>query len=278
MPNYSPIIATMFKAARKAARGLLRDFSEIEQLQVSYKGPGDFVNTACVRAEKAIVAELKAARPSYGMLLPSGGVKGTDPVYRWIIDPLNGGSNFLHGVPFFCISISLEKTVEGKSEIIAAVVEAPMLRESFWVEKGAGVWYEKLAEVATQQMRLRVAGRKHVDESLMLIGSAEASSVGVNASAGASFRQLVDGLTPKTGGVRTLGSSALSLAYIAAGKGDVFIQQGAKPWDIASGVLLVSEAGGIVSDFSKGKEVLLSGEIIATNQQLYKPMMALLAE
>jgi myo-inositol-1(or 4)-monophosphatase len=267
MPQYSATMNVMLTAARKAARGLIRDFGEVQNLQVSKKGAHDFTTEADLRSEKIIVDELKRARPAYGFLLEEGGViEGTDPVYRWIIDPLDGTTNFLHGIPFFCISIALEKTLAtGKKEIVAAVIYAPLLRETFWAEKGAGAWLEKEMASLSNQDRLRVSGRKNKEEALVLIGGL--------AHGGMLQQQRVSSVTATAAGLRDLGSSALSLAYIAAGRGDVFFQTGEHAWDIAAGILLILEAGGTVTEIAGGDAMLETGDILATNSLLHRSFL-----
>lgn len=256
----------MLKAARKAAKGLMRDFSEVEQLQVSRKGTRDFVSTADHRAEQTLREELQAARPDYGLLMEeTGEIKGNDKSHRWIVDPLDGTVNFLHGLPHFCIALALEKEVyAGKREIVAAVVEAPALRETFWAERGAGAWLER----ADSQERIRVAARRNLEDSLVMTGYAQRGN----------NREMIAKVAEHTCGIRTIGSSALELAYIAAGRGDIFIQQQEKQWDIASGILLIKEAGGYVTDFNGGEKMLESGNIIASNDILHKAVHKLIAE
>lgn len=260
----------MLSAAHKAAKGLIRDFGEIQNLQASRRGPLDFASEADLRSEKIIFEELRRARPSYGFLLEeSGAVKGEDPQYRWLVDPLDGTTNFLHGIPFFCISIALEKTLPtGKKEIIAAVVYAPLLRETFWAEKGAGAWVEKDIGTLANQDRLRVSGRKKKEEAMALIG-------GLN-HGGAVHRQRVSRMPDIISGIRDLGSSALSLAYLAAGRCDAYFQTGENAWDIGAGILLVLEAGGMVTETTSGGDGMLdTGDILATNSLLHKQFLEL---
>ena len=257
MERYSPVIKVMLDSVRKSSRGLVRDFGEIENLQVSRKGPKDFVSSADLRAEKIIIRELQKARPGYSILSEETGlIKGDDKEYRWIIDPLDGTMNFLHGFSFFCSTIALEKTLpNGKTEIIAAVTEAPILRETFWAEKGAGAWLET-AEIINST-RLRVGARTKMSDSLLIIGS-----YSNDIKAGSQ-------LTTSVAAMRCVGSTALALAYTAAGRFDSFVHEGCCPWDIAAGILLMKEATGHVSD-SKGKQKMFENKsIVATNCDLH---------
>lgn len=260
----------MLTAARKAAKGLIRDFGEVQNLQVSRKGPHGFASEADLRSEKIIVEELRRARPSFGFLLEEGGIiPGEDAQHRWIVDPLDGTTNFLHGIPFFCISIALEKTLPtGKKEIIASVIYAPLLRETFWAEKGAGAWLEKDMSSLSNQDRLRVSARKKKEEALAFIGGLS--------HGGVVQKERVSSIHGTISGIRDLGSSALSLAYLAAGRCDVFFQNGENTWDIAAGILLILEAGGTVTETAGGDDMLSSGDILATNSLLHKQFIALL--
>src|SRR5689334_5976041 len=235
----SPIINVMGNAALKAARGLIRDFGEVEHLQVSVKGPGEFVSTADLKAERTLKTELKKARTGYAMLFEESGAEaGSDPRHRWIVDPLDGTTNFLHGIPHFAISIGLERD----GEIIAGVVYEPTRDEMFWAEKGVGAY--------VNDRRIRVSARRQLADAV--IGT------------GLPFRERGD--HPKylatlarvmvaTSGVRRLGAAALDLAYVAAGRFEGFWEYSLSPWDIAAGLLLVREAGGFVSDLSGGQSM-----------------------
>src|SRR3984957_19106847 len=252
----------MAAAALKAARGLIRDFCEVEQLQVSIKGPGDFVSAADLKAERTLKAELGRARPGYGMLFEEGGAsEGSDTRHRWIVDPLDGTTNFLHGIPHFAISIGLERD----GEIIAGIVYEPTRDELYWAEKGGGAYLN--------DRRLRVSARRQLSEAV--IGS------------GMPFRDRGDqpaylaslaAVIPATTGVRRFGAAALDLAYVAAGRLDGFWEFGLSPWDIAAGMLLVREAGGGVSDLSGGHTMLSSGDVLAANDHLHLPLAAMLRE
>ncbi|MCD6034342.1 MAG: inositol monophosphatase [Rickettsiales bacterium] len=263
MPNYSPIITVMLKAAHKAARGLVRDFGEVENLQVSRKGPKDFVSEADLRAEQTLVEDLQFARPGYSFLVEeSGEIPGDNKEYRWIIDPLDGTMNFLHGIPQFATAIALEKKdASGKSEIIAAVAHAPILKETYWAEKGKGAFVTN----ERGEERLRVANRRTLDNSLLATGSFHPE------------RPLIVTLAPHMSGIRASGSSVLDLAYTAAGRYDVFAHKNAYAWDYATGILLVREAGGMVTDFSNQYGMLEKREILASNDALHPKVRALLA-
>ncbi len=262
MARASPVINIMASAARKAARGLNRDFGEVEQLQVSVKGPGDFVSTADLRSERTLKTELSRARPGYGLLLEEGGVsEGSDPHHRWIVDPLDGTTNFLHGIPHFAISIALERD----GEIVAGLVYEPTRDEMFWAEKGIGAYLN--------DRRLRVSGRRQLGEALIATGI----PFGGRGDQPTYLATLLR-VAAATGGVRRLGAAALDLAYVAAGRYDGYWEFGLFPWDIAAGLLLVREAGGFVSDLAGGQEMLTSGNVLAANSHLHLPLAAMLKE
>lgn len=254
--TYSPTMNIMMKAVRKAARGLMRDFGEVESLQVSKKGPGDFVSVADTKTEKALYEELVKAKPEYSFLMEESGlVTGNDGEYRWIIDPIDGTTNFLHGSADFCINIALEKKLpSGKSEVVAAITDNPAKRETFWAEKGKGAWLEADGRQAS---RLRVTSRSKLGESLICIGSIK------------SDHEFALKTYKDVSGIRCIGSSALALAYVAAGRFDGFIQYGAKPWDLAAGILLVKEAGGYISDYDNGSDMFDKKQIVAANEYLH---------
>src|ERR1700680_195231 len=252
----------MANAALKAARGLIRDFGEVEQLQVSVKGPGEFVSTADLRAERTLKHELLRARPGYGLLFEEGGpTEGTDPRHRWIVDPLDGTTNFLHGIPHFAISIALERD----GEIVAGIVYEPTRDEMFWAEKGAGAYLN--------DRRLRVSARRQLAESLVGTGI----PFGERGDHPAYVATLA-AVAAATSGVRRLGAAALDLAYVAAGRFDGFWEFGLSPWDIAAGIILVREAGGYLSDLTGGHEMLVSGDVLAANDHLHLPLASLIKE
>lgn len=254
----SALVNVMVAAAEKAGRALTRDFGEVEQLQVSRKGLGDFVSTADHRAEKIIIQELTKARPGYSFLLEeTGAIEGTDQEHCWIVDPLDGTLNFLHGIPQFCVSLALKKG----DEIVAGVIYNPVLDELYWSEKGKGTYLN--------QRRLRVSGRRHLDEALVAIGT--------------SYRNQEDGginyssrLVGKVAGMRRFGSAALDLAYVAAGKFDASFAANLKPWDLAAGILMVKESGGYVCDAKGGQDMLGSGSALVANDLLFDSLSKIL--
>jgi myo-inositol-1(or 4)-monophosphatase len=253
-------INVMVGAARKAARGLLRDFGEVEQLQVSKKGPGDFVSAADHRVESVLRQELKKARPDFGFLLEEAGiVAGTDSHNTWMIDPLDGTTNFLHSIPHFAISIGLVRD----GEPIAGVVYQPLTDEMFWAEKGQGCF--------VNERRLRVSARRKLDEAVI--------TTGIPHQGRPEHERYLKQLTAvmgATAGVRRFGSAALDLAYVAAGRCEGFWEFGLKPWDMAAGIILVREAGGYVREIDGGHDMLKSGNILAANDHLHLPLGSLL--
>jgi len=243
----------MLKAARKAGRGLIKDFGEVENLQVSMKGAGDFVSRADLAAEKTIKAELMGARPSYGWLAEEGGGEdGKDPTRRWIVDPLDGTTNFLHGLPHFAISIALEH----KGEVVAGVIYDPVKDEAFFAEKGAGAWMN--------DKRLRVSGRTRMIEAIFATGL----PFGGRADLPETLHDLAR-LLPACAGVRRWGAAALDMAYVAAGRYDGFWERGLNPWDLAAGVIILREAGGLVEPLTKGGDILGDGAVIAANEGIF---------
>jgi myo-inositol-1(or 4)-monophosphatase len=258
----SPVLNVMANAALKAARGLLRDFGEVEQLQVSVKGPGEFVSTADLKAERVLKQELTRARPGYGLLFEEGGAEtGTDPHHRWIVDPLDGTTNFLHGIPHFAISIALERD----GEIVAGLVYEPTRDEMYSAEKGLGAF--------VNDRRLRVSARRQLAESL--IGTGMPYGPGADRT---TYLAILPAVMAATSGVRRMGAAALDLAYVAAGRFDGYWEFGTSLWDIAAGLLLVREAGGYVSDLSGGHEMMASGDVLAANDHLHLPLAALIRE
>lgn len=253
-------INVMTAAARKAARGLVRDFGEVEQLQVSLKGTSNFVSSADLKAEKILRAELSKARPGYGFLLEEGGeVAGTDRGNRWIIDPLDGTTNFLHGIPHFAISIALERD----GEIIAGVVYQPLTDEVYHAEKGAGAY--------VNERRLRVSARRKLEDAVIATGIPHRGR-----GDHPTFVRQLTAVMAATAGVRRFGAAALDLAYVAAGRCDAFWETALAPWDIAAGLLLVREAGGYLSEIGGGHNMMQSGEVLAANDHLHLPLGTLL--
>ncbi len=258
----SALINVMSAAALKAARGLIRDFGEVEQLQVSIKGPGDFVSSADLKAEQVLKAELGKARPGYGFLMEeSGPAPGSDAHHRWIVDPLDGTTNFLHGIPHWSISIALERD----GEIVAALVYEPLRDEVFWAEKGAGAF--------VNDRRLRVSARRNLADAVIGTGIPFREHGQHHA-----YLRTLGAVMAATSGVRRQGSAALDLAYVAAGRFDGFWEFGLQRWDIAAGILLVREAGGYVSDLAGGHGMLESGDVLAANDHLHLPLARLLKQ
>lgn len=252
----SPILNVMVKAAEKAAKGLVRDFGELEQLQVSVKGVGDFVSAADLRSEKIIRHELEKARPGFGFLMEeSGSSEGTDPDHRWIVDPLDGTTNFLHGIPHFAISIALERA----GEIIAGLVYNPITDERFYAEKGGGAFFN--------DRRMRVSARRKMDESVIATGIPHKG----RGEHMVYLKQLAR-VMANTAGIRRNGAAALDLAWTAAGRFDGYWEYGLQPWDMAAGLLLVREAGGYISGLG-GKEPLQGGNLLATNEPLHYALL-----
>ncbi|MEZ5796216.1 MAG: inositol monophosphatase family protein [Paracoccaceae bacterium] len=245
----------MIKAARKAARSLIKDFREVENLQVSSKGPGDFVSRADREAERLIKEELLGGRPTYGWLgEETGATDGQDPTRRWIVDPLDGTTNFLHGMPHWAISIALEH----KGEIVSAVVYDPAKDEMFWAEKGAGCWLN-------DNRRLRVSARRQMHEAVFATGV----PFGAKSTLPATLQDLAR-LMPQCAGVRRWGAAALDLAYVGAGRYEGYWERELNAWDVAAGLLLVKEAGGLVSGIREGQDPLESGSVIAGNEALFE--------
>lgn len=266
MPR-SALIEVMVKAATKAAKGLRRDFGEVGQLQVSKKGTADFVSTADTNAERILFQELSHARPKFGFLMEEAGiVEGEDKEYRWVIDPLDGTMNFLHAIPYFCISICVEKTLKsGEREIIAGLIYDPIRDEMFTAEKAAGAFLN--------DRRIRVSSRKELEESLLATISPRVSRTDYPKCMG-----MFTTATTSAGGIRCNGATALDLAYVAAGRFDGYWGINQKLWDIGAGILLVKEAGGTFSTIGGGKDVLGTGSLLATNGLLHKKVDALLSE
>jgi len=251
----------MIRAARKAARGLLRDFREVENLQVSVKGPADFVSRADREAERIIREELTTGRPTYGWLgEETGAAPGEDPTRRWIVDPLDGTTNFLHGIPHWSISIALEH----KGEIVAAIIYDPPRDEMFIAEKGAGAWLN-------DRYRLRVSGRRDPGQALLATGM----PFGAKRTLAATLADLPR-VAPVFAGVRRMGSAALDLAWVAAGRFDGYWERELQAWDLAAGLLLVREAGGFAESMDGESRPVDSGTVLATNAALFAPLAELL--
>ena len=261
MPAYSANLNVMVRAVQKAGRSLLRDFGEVENLQVSVKGPADFVSCADKRSEEILFEDLTKARRDFSFLMEEGGeVKGSDKEHRFIIDPLDGTFNFLHGLPHWCISVALEKA----GEVIVGVVYDPVKDELFTAEKGAGTYL--------RNRRLRVSSRRKEDEMLLIHGQP-----GTRADKFDEFyaeTRIVSSVYP---GIRRLGASALDMSYVAAGRADVFWERFIQPWDIAAGQLIVKEAGGFVKDYMNPKEnPVYTGNVLAGQEHAVNEVAALL--
>ena len=261
----SATITVMIRAAFAAAKGLKRDFGEVENLLVSEKGPGVFVSRADQQAERVLRTELARTRPEYGFLGEEGGETKGDGRNRWIVDPLDGTTNFLHGVPHFAISIGLERD----GEIIAGVVYQPISDELFWAEKGNGAYIDT---PYARSRRLRVSGRK--DPARALVGTGIPH---LGKGDHATYLRRLSVVMSKTAGVRRWGAAALDLAFVAAGRFDAYFEYGLQPWDVAAGILLVREAGGLISD-ATGQPYELGGpSLLASNAGMRDPMVAMLA-
>ena len=251
MPQASALLNVMIAAARKAARSLARDFGEVENLQVSRKGPSDFVSSADIKAEKTLFEELSKARPGYGFVMEERGVvEGTDKTNRWLVDPLDGTTNFLHGIPHFAISIGLER----EGVLVAGVVYNVVRDELFWAEKGQGAYLN--------DRRLRVAGRNDMLDALFACGTPFHGKAGHDIALAEIQRVIA-----KTAGVRRFGAAALDLAYVAAGRFDGYWERNLNVWDIAAGAVLVREAGGVVNEIDGG-DFMKTGAVVAANQPL----------
>ena len=260
MAYTSPALNVMIAAARKAARPLIRDFGELENLQISQKGPADFVTHADKRTEQILIDELTRARPGYGFLGEEGGaIDGKDKSHRFIIDPIDGTSNFLHGIPHFAISIALER----EGALVAGLVLNPITDELYTAEKGHGVYLNA--------KRLRVASRKELAPSLFATGLPFLGRPG-------HARALAEtgAVMAASSGIRRFGAAALDLAYVAAGRFDGFWEHNINLWDTAAGIVLVREAGGIVSDFAGRTDGLKGDEIVCANEHLHPQLLKLL--
>jgi myo-inositol-1(or 4)-monophosphatase len=254
-------IHVMMQAAHKAARHLVRDFGEVEHLQVSIKGPGDFVSAADRRAEQILRQELAKARPGFGFLLEEGGAVGaSDADHRWIVDPLDGTTNFLHAVPHFAISIALER----HGELVAGLVYDPIKDEMFCAEKGAGAYLN--------DRRLRVSRRGDLAHCLIGTGIPVLDWPG----RAKGFAEQLDSVSNEVAGIRRIGTASLDLSYVAAGRFDGFWEYGLKPWDMAAGIVLVREAGGLVGRLEGEGDLLGEGTLVASNPAIYPRLGELL--
>ncbi|TIR27040.1 MAG: inositol monophosphatase [Mesorhizobium sp.] len=253
----SAILNVMVQAAMKAGRSLSRDFGEVQNLQVSMKGPGDYVSQADRKAEEILFTELTKARPGYAFLMEERGlIEGEDGQHRWIVDPLDGTTNFLHGIPLFAISIALER----QGQIVAGVVYNPAMDELYTAERGGGAFMN--------DRRLRVAGRTKLIDTVIGCGVPH-----LGRGQHGNFLVELRNVMAEVSGVRRLGSASLDLAYVAAGRMDGFWETGLSAWDVAAGILLIREAGGFISDFAGGQNMLDGGSIVAGNETIQRALL-----
>ena len=260
MPYLSPALNVMVAAARKAGRALIRDFGELENLQISKKGPADFVTTADSRTERILVEELTRARPGYGFLMEEGGaIAGPDKTHRFIIDPIDGTTNFLHGIPQFAISIALER----EGQLVSGVVFNPVTDEMYVAEKGHGA--------DLNDRRLRVAARTKLPEALIASGAPFMGKEGRDL-----FLSELDHVIATTSGMRRFGSASLDLAWTASGRFDAFWEHGLQPWDMAAGIVLMKEAGGVITDMAGGEQMMANGQVVCANENLHPQLLKLL--
>ena len=250
----------MVKSCRKASKTLIRDFGEIENLQVSLKGPGDFVTNCDKKVEKILIDELLKARPSYSILSEEIGEINNDDSFKWIIDPIDGTSNFFHGVPHFAISIGLEHN----KEIICGIIYDPIKDEMFTAEKGNGSYLNN--------QRMRVSSRSKLEDCMIFTGGPKRDAKNRELALKEYYKFSIKVLTP----IRKLGSASLDMAYVAAGRCDGFWQRNLNYWDIAAGIILVKEAGGFVTDFNGENEYIQNKTILANNAKINEEMIEVL--
>ena len=250
----------MVKACRKASKPLIRDFGEIEKLQVSVKGPGDFVTASDKKVEEILIEELQKARPNYSILSEEVGKIKNDEEFKWIIDPIDGTSNFLHGIPHFAISVALEHD----NKIIAGLIFDPIKDEMFLAEKGNGSYLNN--------KRIRVSSRKNLENCIIFTGGPRKNFADRDVSLEEYKKFSSKVLIP----IRKLGSASLDMAYVAAGRCDGFWQRNLNYWDIAAGIILIREAGGFVSDFNGNNEYIRNKTVLATNSKINEEMIEIL--
>jgi myo-inositol-1(or 4)-monophosphatase len=271
-PRLSPHMVIMQNAAQRVSRRLLRDFNEAEQLQVSVKGPSDFVSQADLRAESELRADLERARPGYAFLMEESGASGSPNwTWRWVIDPIDGTTNFLHGIPHWAISIGLQRRLpDGSAELAAGMIYNPAGNEMFWAERGLGAF--------VNDRRLRVSARRDIAQCLFATGIPFAATDERRRHA---FERTLPALMQGSAGVRRFGSAALDLAWTAAGRYDGYWELGLKPWDVAAGVLILREAGGFVTD-AAGAEFALRddgpNDIVCGNPHIQARLRDIVAE
>lgn len=256
----SALLNVMVQAAFKAGRALSRDFGEVENLQVSLKGPGDYVSQADRKAEEIVLGELSRARPTYGFLGEEGGEsKGTDGQHRWIVDPLDGTTNFLHGIPHFAVSIALERD----GAVVAGVIYNPVTDELFTADRGKGAFLN--------DRRIRVAGRRTLEDCVIGTGVPHLG----RGDHGAYLNEL-GRVMGEVAGIRRMGAAALDMAYVAAGRLDGYWEDGVSPWDLAAGIIMLREAGGFVSDKLGGGKMFDNKTVVAGNERIQKELLRLL--
>ncbi|MBX7248692.1 MAG: inositol monophosphatase [Caulobacteraceae bacterium] len=257
MSTPSPLLQAMIGAVRKASRGLARDFGEVQALQVAKKGPADFVTAADLKVEQTLFEELQKLRPGYGFHGEERGlVEGSDKTHTWIADPIDGTTNFIHGMPHFAVSLALQR----EGQIVAGVTFNPILNELFWAEKGRGAFLN--------DTRIRCALRKQLDESLVATGIPWAGRPGH-----AQFLKELHTVGQRVAGVRRLGAATLDMAWTAAGRFDAYWERNLKPWDVAAGLILMSEAGGMTSAIDEGQSALSGSSICAANLDLHPVLL-----
>ena len=260
MTHASALVTIMMNAARKGAKSLRRDFGEVEALLVSRKGAADFVTAADTRAEQAIFEELSRGRPKYGFVMEERGeIEGVDNSNRWIVDPLDGTTNFLHGLSHFAVSIALERD----RQPYAGVIYNPATDEMYWAEKGEGAFMN--------DRRLRVSGRNDLSSALFATGLPFKGREGR-----ALALKETDAVLAETAGIRRFGSAALDLAFVAAGRYDAYWERGLNNWDVAAGCVLVREAGGVVTEIEGGSKPSHAGSILAANAEIHETAKKLL--
>ena len=258
MSTQSALIKVMTDAARKAGRALARDFGEVAELQVSKKGAADYVSAADLKAEQTLFEELLRARPGYGFLGEERGmIEGTDKTHTWVVDPLDGTTNFLHAMPHFAINIALRR----EGVVVAGVTYNPATSDLFWAERGRGAFLN--------DRRLRVAARTRFEEAVFATGIPF-----MGHGQHARFLKELHQITQRVSGVRRFGAAALDLAWVAAGRFDGFWERDLNAWDLAAGILLVTEAGGRVTDADGGEDPLATGSICAANTDLHGLLLA----
>ena len=260
MRRYSPDITIMLNAVRKASKHIIRDFGELEHLQVSVKGQNDFVTNVDLKVQEILYRELSKARPDYGFIMEEGQSEKLSSKNIWIIDPIDGTLNFMHGLPYFSISIA----VKSNDKIIAGIIYNPVQNEFYWAEEGIGAFLN--------DQRLRVSARKNLDQSLIALGIPFLGRKNHK-----SHLKMQASVMKKVAGLRRFGAASLDLALVAAGRVDGFWEEGLSIWDIAAGVILVREAGGLVSGIKKNEDPLISGNIVAGNPKIVYALQKVLA-